>query len=107
MINFDKSEIKKQITTEQVFELLLDWNGEPEYTSFGIVSRTICHNVAGEGSRKLYFYSDSQLFYCYTGGCAEPSFDIFELAIKVAKIQEGKTLDLNDAVRALAYRFGY
>lgn len=107
MINFDKNEIKKQITTEQVFELLLDWNGEPEYKPFGIVAKTICHNPIGEGSHKLYFYSESQLFYCYTGGCAEPSFDVFELAIKVAKIQEGKTLDLNDAVRALAYRFGY
>lgn len=108
MINFDKAEIKEQITLDQVVELLVDWGGEPEYRSFGCVARTICHHHPNDNSsHKLYYYAESQLFYCYTGGCAEPSFDIFELAIKVAKLQEGKELDLNDAVRALAYRFGY
>lgn len=107
MINFDKQEIKKQITLEQVFELLQDWGGDPEYTSFGILSSTICHNPAGSGSRKLYYYNNDEggLFRCYTG-CAEPTFDIFQLAIKVADIQDNKRFDLNDAVRALAYRFG-
>ena len=107
MINFNKSEIKKQITLDQVFELLQDWGGDPEYTNFGIVSATICHNPPGDGSRKLYYYNNDEggLFHCYTG-CADPSFDIFELAIKVADIQQNKRFDLNDAVRALAYRFG-
>lgn len=106
MINFDKQEIKKQITLEQIFELLQDWGGDPQYTSFGIISATICHNPPGQGSRKLYYYNNEEtgLFHCYTG-CAEPSFDIFDLAIRVAEIQENKKLDLNDAVRALAYRF--
>lgn len=106
MINFDKQEIKKQITLEQVFELLNDWGGDPQYTSFGILSSTICHNPPGQGSRKLYYYNndDGGLFHCYTG-CAEPTFDIFDLAIRVAEIQEHKKFDLNDAIRALAYRF--
>ena len=106
MINFDKSEIKKQIELEQVFELLQDWGGDPEYTTFGIISSTICHNPAGEGSHKLYYYNNDEggLFRCYTD-CSE-TFDVFELAIKVARIQQGKEYDLNDAVRALAYRFG-
>lgn len=107
MINFDKQEIKKQISLDQVFELLQDWGGDPQYTSFGIISATICHNPPGQGSRKLYYYNNEEggLFHCYTG-CAEPSFDIFQLAIQVAEIQENKRYDLNDAVRALAYRFG-
>jgi hypothetical protein len=90
-----------------VFELLQDCGGDPEYTDFGIISATICHNPPGDGSRKLYYYNNDEggLFHCYTG-CADPSFDIFELAIKVADIQENKRYDLNDAVRALAYRFG-
>lgn len=106
MINFDKSEIKKQISLDQVFELLQDWGGDPEYTGFGILSSTICHNPPGEGSRKLYYYNNEEggLFRCYTG--CNDTFDIFELAIKVANIQENKNYDLNDAVRALAYRFG-
>ena len=106
MINFDKQEIKKQISLDQVFELLQDWGGDPEYTSFGILSATICHNPPGEGSRKLYYYDNEEggLFRCYTG--CNDTFDIFELAIKVADIQDNKHYDLNDAVRALAYRFG-
>ena len=106
MINFNKAEIKKQITLEQVFELLQDWGGDPEYTGFGILSATICHNPPGEGSRKLYYYDNEEggLFRCYTG--CNDTFDVFDLAIKVAAIQENKRYDLNDAVRALAYRFG-
>ena len=106
MINFDKQEIKKQISLDQVFELLQDWGGDPQYTDYGILSATICHNLPGQGSRKLYYYNNDEggLFRCYTG-CGD-SFDIFELAIRVAAIQDNKRFDLNDAVRALAYRFG-
>ena len=105
-MGYDKSEIRQSLTLENVFELLNEWGGDPEYTDFGIVTSTICHNKPGEGSRKLYFYENSGLFHCYTG-CAEPSFDIFELTIKVANIQFNKTYDLNDAVRYVAYRFGF
>ena len=34
MICYDKSEIKKQITLEHVFELLQTWGGDPQYTNF-------------------------------------------------------------------------
>lgn len=103
MINFDKDYVKEQITTEDIFQLLEEWGGEPQYTEFGILSQSICHHIPGEGNYKLYFYEANQLFYCYSN-CG--SFDIFELAIKVADIQDNKHYDLNDAVRALAYRFG-
>lgn len=72
---------------------------------FGLLSSTICHNFPGEGSRKLYWYSNTGLFRCYTG-CAEPTFDIFELVIKVFSIQQSRELDLNDAVRYVAAKFG-
>lgn len=105
MYNFDKAEIKNQLELEDLFDLLIEFNAEPEYTPFGIISATICHNPAGEGSRKLYYYTNSGLFYCYSG-CEEPSFDIFELVRKVARLQWKKDYDLNDAVRWIAYRFG-
>ena len=54
MINFDKQEIKKQITLDQVFELLQDWGGDPEYTGFGILSSTICHNPLSIVVRVIY-----------------------------------------------------
>ncbi len=104
-MKYDKAEIKKLLTIENIFELLHEWGGDPEYTDAGIISATICHNAPGEGSRKLYFYENSGLFHCYTG-CADPSFDIFELTIKVASIQFNRLYDLNDAVRYVAYRFG-
>ena len=104
MINFDKSEIKESLTIENIFEVLLDLGGDPEYTDFGIISSTICHNMPGEGSRKLYYYQNSGLFKCFTG-CDE-TFDVFELIIKTAKIQNGQDFDLNDAVRNIAFKFG-
>lgn len=104
MINYDKSQIKEQLGLDNIFDLLTEWGGDPEYTSFGIISATICHNHPGEGSRKLYFYENSKLFKCYTG-CDE-TFDIFELAIKIADLQGVENFDLNTAVRLVAFKCG-
>lgn len=101
---YDKAEIREKIDTDDVFELLQEWGGEPEYTDFGIISATICHNEPGVGSHKLYYYENSGLFRCYTG--CNDSFDIFELCIKVANIQWHKDFDLNAAIRWVAYKFG-
>lgn len=105
MISYDKTQIKEQLSLDNIFTLLVEWGGEPELTSFGIMSTTICHNAPFEGSRKLYYYSNSGLFHCYTS-CINPSFDIFELCIKVMSIQYHRTWDLNEAVRFIALRFG-
>ncbi|MBR2506742.1 MAG: hypothetical protein IKB70_07490 [Bacilli bacterium] len=104
MVVFDKLEIRNSLTIEDIFELLQEWGGEPEFTSFGIISTTICHNEPGEGSRKLYYYENTGLFKCYTG--CDSTFDIFELLIKVFDIQKKKVFDLNDAVRYIAFKFG-
>lgn len=103
MVTYVKSEVREKLQLENIFELLQEWGGDPEYTDFGILSTTICHNPPGEGSRKLYYYSNTDLFQCYTG-CG--SFDIFELLIKIAKIQWDKEYDLNDAVRYIAIKYG-
>lgn len=105
MLSYNKSEIKKQISTEDIFQLLTEWGGDPIPTSFGIVSATICHNPPGEGHHKLYYYNNSQLFQCYSG-CEEPTFDIYQMIIKIAHIQWNEEYDLNAAVRWLARRFG-
>lgn len=105
MISFDKSQIKEELKLENIFELLMEWGGDPEYTDFGLIASTICHNPPGEGSRKLYYYENSTLFKCYTG--CDSTFDIFELAIKIFDIQFGQHINLNDAVRFIASRFGF
>ena len=105
MVIFDKSEIRNALSIDNVFDLLQEWGGDPIFTDFGILSSTICHNKPGEGSKKLYFYENSKLFHCYTG-CENPSFDIFELVIKVFDVHHNKIMDLNDAVRYIAARMG-
>jgi hypothetical protein len=105
MLSFDKADIKEKLNIEDIFALLLEWGGDPEYTPFGIVCATICHNPPGQGSKKLYYYSNSSLFRCYTG-CDEPTFDIFDLVIRVADIQWHTDYDLNGAIRWIAKKFG-
>ena len=104
MLVFDKDEIRNSITLDNIYNLLQEWGGEPEYTDFGILSSTICHNLPGEGSRKLYYYDNNTLFKCYTG--CDAVFDIFELVIKVMDNQHHKKYDLNDAIRWIAQRLG-
>ena len=106
MLVYDKQEIKSKLEFDDIFNLLQEWGGDPEYTDFGILCSTICHNPPGEGSKKLYYYTNSTLFHCYTG-CEDPSFDIFELTIKVFEIQHNRKMDLNDAVRYIAAKHGY
>ena len=104
MLVFDKTEIRNSLTSDNIFDLLQEWGGDPEYMDFGILSATICHNMPGEGSKKLYYYDNSCLFRCYTG--CDSYFDIFEMVIKIMKIQHDKDFDLNDAVRWIAQKFG-
>lgn len=106
MLVFDKIKIRESLNSNNIFELLQDFGGDPISTSFGFLSTTICHNKPGEGSRKLYYYSNSNLFHCYTG-CADPSFDIFELTIKIFDVQHNRKMDLNDAVRYIAAKHNF
>lgn len=103
MIIYDKSEIRKQLEIENIYDLLQEWGGEPEYTDFGILSTTICHNLPGEGSKKLYYYKNSGLFKCYTG--CDASFDIFELLSKVMDVQFNKQFDLNQSVMWIVHKY--
>lgn len=103
---YNKDELKQQLELSQIYDLLELWGGEPEEIDGGLISRTICHNPAGEGSRKLYYYENTKLFRCYTG-CIEPTFDIFDLAIKVAKNQKDVKWELYDAMCFIADYFGF
>ena len=106
MLVFDKQEIRDNLSTENIFEVLEEWGGEPEYCPTGLIARTICHNhINDDASRKLYYYDNTGLFRCYTG-CEEPVFDIFQLCINVMDLQHNVKYDLNDAVRWIARRFG-
>lgn len=87
-MRYDKQEVKDSITPDDVFNLLEFFGGEPEENSNTIISKTICH---GGDSHKLYYYTDTQLFKCYTH--CNDTFDIFGLIQKVENFN-----NLNDAV---------
>lgn len=103
---YNKDQLKEQLEIEQIYDLLEAWGGEPEYVDSGLIAQTICHNQPGNNSRKLYYYSNTRLFHCYSG-CVEPSFDIFELCIKVIRIQKGLEWELYDAMDYIASYFGF
>lgn len=118
MYKYDKDEIKENLTIQQIYELVSELGGEPiqENETF-FKARTICHNPAGEGSYKLYYYDNTKLFRCYTS-CGE-AFDVYQLIIKVKNLKheyktcwtrEGEGLrewQLFDAVDFVAKYFGY
>lgn len=103
---YDKDKLKAALTLEDYFNLLTLFGGEPQYMPFGIVSSTICHNPPGVGSRKLYYYKNSNLFHCFTG-CEDPSFDIYILVQKVMSIQKGRNLSWGEALQWVAGWKGY
>ena len=88
-MGYDKAKVKESIEPENVYDILEYFGAEPEMYSDYIISRTICHNGIGEGSKKLYYYFENSMFNCYTE-CG--AFDIFELVEKV------KNIDLNSAI---------
>lgn len=92
-------QIKSQITSEQMFQFLKEHGGEPVKRIGCLVARTICHNkIEDDASHKLYYYENTQLFKCYTGCSNTQSFDIFELVIKIGKLQQGIEYTLYNAV---------
>ena len=92
MANIDKDEIKQKLTIEQIESLVAELGGEPQNNGDILICRTICH---GGGSHKLYYYSNIQLFRCYTE--CNDTFDIFELVCKV-KAQYGEEMSLFQSV---------
>ena len=115
---YNKDELKSNLTIEQVFELVTEFGGEPRMQGNFFIARTICHNPAGEGSHKLYYYDNTKLFKCYTD-CGT-TFDIYELICKIKNhnqeyktyySREGKQAQrewqIFDAIEFIAIYFGY
>lgn len=103
---YDKDQIKEKLTTDMVFDIVYEFGGEPKKTNFGFIAATICHNIAGEGSHKLYYYENTKLFRCYTG--CDSTFDIFELIQKIKLLSQPQSnWGLYDSVRWIAARYNW
>ena len=101
--DYDKQQIKENITVDQMMEFLTELHAEPMIMGDVIVCRTICH---GGSSHKLYYYANTQLFHCYTH-CGE-TFDIFGLVQKVRSLDlpEDEEYPLPFAIEEVATFFG-
>jgi hypothetical protein len=102
---YNKDEIKESLTIEQIYELVAEMGGEPQMKENYFVSRTICHNPAGQGSYKLYYYENTKLFKCYTD-CGD-YFDIFELVRKQMSIKNNSEWGLPKSISFVAKYFGF
>ena len=102
---YDKDNLKNKLTINQISQLLAELGGEPTIEKNGsiLIAQTICHNHPGEGSHKLYYYDNTKLFKCYTD-CSS-TFDIFELIIKIKKLNDNIELSLKDAINFVAAFF--
>ena len=107
--DYDKDEIKNNLTIDDIVSILTEWHGEPRVINDNLViSKTLCHNVGaelGNASHKLYYYVNTALFHCFTA-CGD-SVDIFSLAQKVLTLQRGEPCDLPHAIDYVAKYFGY
>ena len=92
--------VKNDLSIDQVCDLLASLGGDPQIKGDLIISRTICH---GGHSHKLYYYDNTKLFKCYTD-CLD-SFDIFELIIKINKLNN-IDYSLPKAIRFITNYYG-
>lgn len=99
----DIQRLKDNLTIENIYEILNNFGGNPEFKPFGLVADTICHNPQGEGSHKLYYYENTALFSCFTN-CDR--FDIIELVQKAFAIQKHVEMSLTMATEYLMNYFG-
>ena len=99
---YNLEEIKENLEDEQIFDLLNEMGGEPTWKNNTIISKTICH---GGHSHKLYYYTNTHLFKCFTD-CGGEAFDIFELVRKVKSLEIGNDYLLPSAVEYVANYFG-
>lgn len=107
MYKYDKEELKKELTLEQVYDLLTELGAEPILKDNCIICKTICHNSdLANASHKLYYYPNTRLFHCYTG-CGDASFDIYDLVLRINKTAGIQNFSLPRAIAFVARYFGY
>lgn len=95
MAFYDKEKIKKALSMNDIFKLVDFLGGEPVYTNFGFIAKTICHNGPGRGSEKLYFYENTGLMHCYTN-CG--TMDIFDFVSKIKSIELGRNITFYESM---------
>lgn len=87
MSSFSFAALRESLTPQAIADILKGYGAEVAHeTPAYLIFRTCCHNLEG-GSEKLYYYTDSHMFYCFTE-CG--SMDIFTLLIKLEELRGNK-----------------
>lgn len=103
----DKDDLKENLSDEQIFSFLEELGAEPLWQGQNIISKTICHHKRDEPcSHKLYYYSNSKLFKCYTQ-CGGEAWDIYALVQKIKSQELGEEYSLPQAIEYVANYFNY
>lgn len=102
---YDKDMIKNDLGLDQILEIINELGGNASIHGEMIMADTICHNIPGEGSHKLYYYDNTKLFRCYTE-CHE-YFDIYQLIVKAYQVQFDEEWPLPKAIAYVAHKYGY
>ena len=102
-LKYNKNTLKENLSIEEVFDLVNELGGEPRMNNDHFVAKTICHH--GD-SHKLYYYSNTHLFHCYTG-CGDASFDIYDLIVRINHTIGNQNFSLPQAIIFVARYFGY
>ena len=101
MLCLDANELKKTLTIDNIKTLLTELgvqhiidHSQNSQKGNCLITNTICHKVS-DGSMKLYYYTESFQFHCYTD-CGE-NMDIFEL-VKRNHLLKGVELSFIECV---------
>ena len=102
---YDKDRIKNSLSLEDIYSIIDELGGNPSIHGDMIMADTICHNLPGEGSHKLYYYDNTKLFRCYTE--CHDYFDIYQLIVKAFEVQFNEEWVLPKAIAYVAHKFGF
>lgn len=78
----DKEKLLELMTIEDIIDLMLSFGSNHPITDQqgNYVFNTICHNGAGQGSHKLWYYTESKSFFCFSE-CG--AMNIIDLTMKM------------------------
>lgn len=83
----DSNKVKEMLTVEQVIQLCCELQGDDTYfyDTYGNPIFNTCLHHPGGNSYKLYYFTDSKTFHCFTRG---DSCDIFEIVRRAKGFDE-------------------
>ena len=94
-------ELRERLEPADIKKILRQYGIEPHYENKNyIIYETCCHNPIGEGSHKLYYYTNTHMFKCYTE--CDSMFDIFELVTKIESLR-GRKIGKAEAIKITGF----